>query len=115
MLYGTARGVTAAHHQSWDQDVRGIPGTGEELDRFGAALAGADFGYPAAGGDYADLAIGTPGETIGRAGAAGRLHVLYGTAGGLTTNHVQVWDAGKLDGRVAQNANFGHRLAATGP
>jgi hypothetical protein len=76
-------------------------------------MAIANYGQDSPGGVHDDLAIGKSGPgpadfpAGGVAVAAGRLHVLYGTAGGLTTGHVQVWDAGKVDGRVAQNANFG--------
>ena len=38
-----------------------------------------------------DLAVGAPGEGIGAAGGAGAVHVIYGTATGLTSTGSQQW------------------------
>ena len=115
VLYGTSRGPTPAGAQLWTQDTRGVPGVGEDLDWFGWALAAADFGHPDGGSDYADLVIGVPFETLGRAEGAGRVHVLYGTDQGLTTKHTQIWDEAKLRGRNRANASFGAHLSASIP
>jgi hypothetical protein len=115
VLYGTTRGLTAAGAQLWSQDVPGVPGVGEDLDWFGETLAAADFGHPDGGIFYADLAVGAPYESLGRAEAAGRVHVLFGSANGLTTNQVQVWKQSMLGGRNRESAIFGGRLSASGP
>jgi hypothetical protein len=115
VLYGTPHGPRPAGAQLWTQDTRGVPGVGEDLDWFGWALAGADFGHRDGGSDYADLVIGTPFEKLGRAEGAGRVHVLYGTARGLTTRHTQIWDEAKLRGRNRADASFGARLSASPP
>ena len=53
-------------------------GTTEAGDRFGAALAAAD--YNRAGGS--DLAIGAPHEAVGSTAFAGTLNIMYGATGG---------------------------------
>ena len=114
VLYGSAQGATAEGSQFWSQDSPGVPGTGEP-DAFGEALAGADYGNRVPGTGYADLAIGSPYERLGRAPSTGRVHVLYGTAEGLTAAQVQVFDLRTFNRPLARNANFGGQLSATGP
>ena len=115
VLYGTARGVTTSGGQFWSQRSPGVPGVNEETDWFGTSLAAADFGLPDASRPYADLVIGTPSESRGRTEAAGRIHVLYGTRDGLTSQHVQVWDQHRLGLKTTANAEFGAQLSASGP
>lgn len=84
VLYGSATvGLTATGSQLWSQNSPGIAGSAEPGDGFGAALAAGDFN----GDTRADLAIGAPGEN----GFAGLVHVLYGSAAGLTASGSQVW------------------------
>ncbi|GAA2204681.1 FG-GAP repeat protein [Streptomyces bangladeshensis] len=65
----------------YHQNTAGVPGANEKEDEFGAAMSIADIN-----GDHrADLAIGIPYETLGRAVRAGDVLVLRGSAGGLTT------------------------------
>ena len=54
-------------------------GTPEAGDGFGAALAKGRFNDD----DFIDLAVGAPGEDIGRTSAAGVVTVFYGSASGL--------------------------------
>ena len=83
VLYGaTGAGLSAIGSQLWSQDSPGIAGTAEELDRFGAALASGDYN----GDGRADLAIGAPGENS----FSGVVHVLYGSANGLTATGSQL-------------------------
>ena len=115
VMYGTARGVTTAGGQFWSQRSPGVPGVNEEVDWFGSSLAAADFGIPDAGRPYVDLVIGTPSESRGRTDTAGRIHVLYGTRDGLTSEHVQVWDKHRLGLTTTASAQFGAQLSASGP
>jgi hypothetical protein len=67
------------------------------------------------GDDYADLAIGVPGEAIGSIQAAGAVNVLYGTSpGGLSTSGDQFWHQNSPDivGTAEENDSFGAALAA---
>lgn len=82
VLYGSPTGLTMSGHQEWSQDSRGIRGTAEEGDGFGAVLVAADFGRTA----YDDLAIGVPDEW-----PIGAVNVIYGSASGLTPEGNQLW------------------------
>jgi hypothetical protein len=94
---------------SFSQSVDGIDDSPEPSDLFGSALVAADFGNDG----YDDLAIGVRLESIGVVAAAGAVHVLYGTANGLTTSGSQFWhrSGGGIVG-VAAAAAFGEALAA---
>ena len=83
VLYGSAGRLTAAGSQRWSQDSPGITDVAEPDDQFGSALAAGDFN----GDARADLAIAAPGENL----LAGVVHVLYGSAGGLTAAGSQLW------------------------
>jgi disulfide bond formation protein DsbB len=106
VLYGSPSGLTGAGSQLWSQDSPGITGTAEVGDSFGFAVGAGDFN----GDGRADLAIGVPGEND----LAGVVHVLYGTASGLTASGSQLWsqDSPGIAG-VAESADFfGGALAA---
>ncbi|GGY41029.1 FG-GAP-like repeat-containing protein [Streptomyces djakartensis] len=65
----------------YHQDSPGIPGADEKEDEFGAAMSMGDIN-----GDHrADLAVGVPHETLGRAVSGGDVLVLRGGSNGLTT------------------------------
>ncbi len=73
--------ATVLHQQSAD-----IAGSNETGDQWGAALAVGDLN----GDGYDDIAVGAPGEGIGRARATGAVTVVWGSAGGprgATTVH----------------------------
>jgi hypothetical protein len=63
-----------------DQDDPGVVGPAEAGDRFGAALAAGRFNRDG----YWDLAVGAPGEDVGRIGGAGAVTILFGSEAGLT-------------------------------
>jgi hypothetical protein len=81
VLYGTPKGVKADGSRLFSQDSGGIADVAEQGDSFGFSLAPADFD----GDGYDDLAVGAPGEDLGSNLDAGAVHVLYGSAAGLTT------------------------------
>jgi hypothetical protein len=68
-----AGGLTAAGAQLWRQGADGLPGPGEQGDRFGSGLATGDFD----GNGAADLVIGAPRESTAAFGD-GAEWVLYG-------------------------------------
>jgi hypothetical protein len=81
VLYGSARGLTAAGNQFWHQDSEGVEDAVESGDQFAYSLASADFN----GDRKADLAVGAPGEGFQtEAPRAGAVHVLYGSRAGVT-------------------------------
>ncbi|MBU0496133.1 MAG: FG-GAP repeat protein [Chloroflexi bacterium] len=110
VLYGSASGLTATGNQEWYQDSPNVPDTAEVQDYFGLALAAGDFN----GDGRDDLAVGVVGEDIGSAANAGVVHVLYGSASGLTITGTQLWSQdspGILDA-VEAGDGFGGSLAA---
>ena len=110
VLYGSSIGLReenrlSQRRQLWTQDSTGILDVAEAGDRFGATLAGGEFGMSSLA---SDLAIGVPGEDlnvtvfVGRISTtrsvrdAGAVNVLYGAdatalARGLSSNGNQFW------------------------
>lgn len=80
VIYGSPSGLTTDNDQIFRQDD--LSGTNPEPDdRFGWSLAVGDFD----GDGYDDLAVGSPYEDQSSTNAAGVIHVLFGSGGGLTT------------------------------
>jgi FG-GAP repeat len=110
VLYGSSNGLTGAGDQFWHQGVRGIGGAIEAGDRFGSALAVANFGK----GAFADLAVGAQTESVGGADLAGAVTVIYGRSTGLTATGDQTWTQNTpgISGTAEQDDRFGFALAA---
>ncbi|MEU3861754.1 FG-GAP-like repeat-containing protein [Streptomyces sp. NPDC028722] len=92
----------------YHQNTTGIPGANEKEDEFGAAMAIADIN-----GDHrADLAIGIPSETLGRAFSGGDVLVLRAGAGGLTTTGAARYSQNTpgIPGSAENNDAFGSQV-----
>lgn len=94
VIYGTANGLVAqaqnalVDDQIWSRRVAGLDEIALGIqDKFGAALATGDFNDDG----YDDLAIGVPNSVVGEEEEAGAVHVLYGSADGLTAENSQTW------------------------
>ncbi|MFF5887922.1 FG-GAP repeat protein [Streptomyces globisporus] len=74
VLYGSAKGVSAAKRAVITQNSPGVPGTAEEGDAFGASIALADLDKDG----FADIVVGSPQEKIGSKQSAGAVTVLWG-------------------------------------
>ncbi|WP_028799247.1 FG-GAP and VCBS repeat-containing protein [Streptomyces sp. 142MFCol3.1] len=76
---GNAAGLGADGWPSrtYDQSSAGVPGEDEAGDGFGASVAAGDM----TGDGYADVAAGSPGETVGTVGAVGNVVLLKGGSG----------------------------------
>jgi hypothetical protein len=117
VLYGSPAGISDSGNQLWSQDSAGIEESPGEIDEFGRYLAVGDFNADG----FGDLGVAAGGEdlegdpTITDAGA---VHVLYGTASGLTASGSQLWTQdtpGVLD-QAEPGDQFGmERLAAGDP
>ena len=107
-FYGSAAGVTAVDNQLWTQDSTDVPGTAEEGDWFGSALAIGDFD----GDTFGDLAIGARFDRVG-ALRSGAVNLLYGSASGVTAVGSQLWhqDVADVPGSAEADDSFGHALA----
>ncbi|MFJ9981275.1 FG-GAP repeat protein [Streptomyces cyaneofuscatus] len=105
VLYGSAKGVSAAKRAVITQDSPGVPGAAEANDRFGASSAIADLDKDG----YADVVVGIPYESVGTTVAAGSAVVLWGSKNGLVSGAA-------LPTRVEKNGNAGRDVAAwSGP
>jgi hypothetical protein len=114
VVYGSASGLDGAGRQLWHANVANVPTTASQADRFGSAVATGTLN----GDQFADLAIGIPGETVGTSSAAGAVVVLYGSGTGLqapaTGNVAQLWTqaSSSVFGPAELNDGFGSALAA---
>lgn len=108
LLRGSANGLSATGAMSLTQ--RGpMSGASEAGDRLGAAVALGDLD----GDGDADAVLGAPGEKLGAANAAGSIHVLDGSANGLTFSGQQSIHQGTAGvGGAGENGDgFGSSLA----
>ena len=132
IFYGSNNNLNQ-RRQFWTQDSTGIGDSAEVGDRFGATLAGGEFGISA---DASDLAVGVPGEdllvTFFFGGTpihrivrdAGAVHVIYGDDAtlppGLTATGSQFWTQNSQEGGgeiadiAEEDDRFGSALASFG-
>jgi hypothetical protein len=112
VLYGGANGLTATGDQLFQQGEAGLLGVAEAEDWFGWSLAAGDFN----GDGRDDLAIGAPREDHNAANLtdAGAIHVIYGSAAGLTTagDTTLHQDSANVLGTAQANDQFGYALTA---
>jgi hypothetical protein len=106
VLYGSAQGITPGQKpQIIHQDTAGVPGAGEDGDLFGMSLGVGDTD----GDKYADVLVGTPGESVGSAKYAGGVTLLRGSAAGLTTTGSRAYtqNTSGVPGTAESGDNFG--------
>jgi len=109
ILRGTPSGLTGTGSQAWSQNSAGIADSAEAGDRFGSSLAVGNLGGSAAD----DLVIGVPEEDLGAVKDAGVVHVLLGSATGVTATGSTLWRQGSAGvGDTAEASDgFGAALA----
>jgi hypothetical protein len=105
VLYGSSSGVSAARRTVITQATTGIPGTPEDGDGFGAAVASADLDRDG----YADLLIGAPTEDVGDKDARGSVTVVWGASTGLKGGASLAPPAGF--GNITNRCRFGMTVA----
>jgi hypothetical protein len=93
----------------WTQNSTGIADNAETDDAFGSSLAIGDLN--ASVGE--DVAIGVPGEDVGAIVDGGVVHVLYGSAAGLSASGSQYWsqNSAGISDAVETGDRFGSSLA----
>jgi len=93
VIYGSTFGLhrnAGSTNHVWHQNSAEIAGASEFNDRFGDSLTSGDFNKDG----FDDLAIGVPGEDIGKIANAGAVNVIYGSTFGLhrsAGNPDQIW------------------------
>ena len=109
ILYGSTDGLSAAGNQVFHQNHSGVQEVAEERDWFGWTLTTGDFN----GDGFADLAVSAPTETLGAARGAGIVHILYGSANGLTARGSQVFHQNRPGIKEAVEGGEGFGWALT--
>jgi hypothetical protein len=107
VMRGTGFGLIGVLNTLTQSSLLGS-GNSESGDNFGISLAVGDYNNDG----FADLAIGVPFEDF-VATDDGEVNVVYGTAAGLVTSHVQRWSETFLPGDSPQAGDhFGASLSA---
>jgi hypothetical protein len=108
VLYGSPGGLTEVRNQLWSRDTPGVLGVAQIADEFGSSLAAGDFNADG----FADLAAGTPQDSVGGRLYAGSLNVLYGSPTGLTATGNQLWsqDSPGVEDQVEDDDGFASYL-----
>ncbi|MGI3783739.1 MAG: hypothetical protein ACRYG2_23485 [Janthinobacterium lividum] len=90
------------------QATKGVPGSNEDDDNFGSAIALGDLDRDG----YADLVVGSPGEAIGSREDAGRVTVVYGGKKGYRTSGNKAYDQNSksVPGKAEEGDRFGDLL-----
>jgi disulfide bond formation protein DsbB len=112
VIYGSASGLDEAGSQWWHQNVTDIDDEAEASDRFGIALAAANFnGDTDDSRDCVDLAIGAEHETVSGNSLNGAVNIIYGTTSGLSATDDQfLYQGNGLAGSLAANGEIGELL-----
>lgn len=107
VFYGSATGLRTDNSVTFRAGFGGVLGTESAGDLFGWSLAAGDFDDD----DFDDLAIGAPFRDVAGEADAGQVHVLYGSASGLTASGDQLFDDGDFGSAPLAGTRFGWSLA----
>jgi hypothetical protein len=107
IVNGSVAGLTPSGSYVLHEDTPDMPGISEDLDLFGFALVAGNFDRDS----FADLAIGSPGETISGQLQAGAFHMLRGSASGLLPQQSVFFGETSLGGASETADSFSYALA----
>jgi len=114
VLFGSVNGLSSDGFQTIAQGLSvqdwPVHGEQESWDHFGDALAIGDFN----GDGWDDLAAAASDEDLGTIVDAGVVHILFGTATGLTGENNQLWhqNLSSVGDEAEPGDSFGEALAA---
>jgi hypothetical protein len=110
VVYGSTNGLSLTDGQLWSRATPGVKGIADNNAHFGDAMVADNFN----GSGPAELAIGAPGAKVGKVYSAGAVHVLKGSANGLTAVGDQIWyrDRAGIKGKAAYGDGFGNDLTS---
>ncbi|MGB4858298.1 MAG: FG-GAP repeat protein [Dokdonella sp.] len=105
-------GLSAAGAAYWNQATLGIADSCEDGDRYGTSVAAGRLNrVPLGGTPYDALVVGVPFEQLDGVTAAGAVHVIYGSASGLTAVGNQFLREDTLPGGTLQTSFLGIRVS----
>ncbi len=108
VFYGSVGGISPVGSQQWTQDSASIGETAGTDEQFGRGLATGDIDNDG----FADLVIGVPNEEVLLVSNAGALHVIYGSAGGLTGAGSHFFTQNSIAGAAAEvDDRWGYAVA----
>ncbi|MGI3785662.1 MAG: FG-GAP and VCBS repeat-containing protein [Janthinobacterium lividum] len=102
VVYGGQVGYRTSGNKAYDQNTRGVPGTAESNDGFGAALALSDHDRDG----HLDLTVGAPGEN-----GSGAVTTLTGSGHSFTTEGARTFGLKTLGYSDRKDAGFGDAVA----
>ena len=105
---GAAGGLEPEHAISLDQDSGGMQSTSRTSELFGWTFAVGDLD----GDGFDDLAVGVPGEPLTFQPGVGAVHLVFGSAQGLSANRNLMFFEDSVGGEPALGDRFGSALAA---
>jgi FG-GAP repeat len=105
VVRGGTDGYAKSGNYVYDQNTKGVPGTSEHGDRFGAAVTLID--HDADG--HLDLSVGAPGENTGD----GAVTFLRGSGTRFTTKGSKAFSARSLGYEHPSDGSFGYALGVT--
>lgn len=111
IAHGGADGLhNAPGNDYWHQDRAGIADQAAYGDHFGYSVTIHDFD----GDGYDDLAVGAPSDELDGAPSVGMVHVIYGSASGLTSTGSDMFHQDNFDSNSPAEAGdwFGFALTA---
>ena len=94
VIYGSDDGLNPVTSKLFAQGENGLPGGATSHESFGWSLAAGNMGKTS----HADLAVGVPNDRSSAGTRNGRVNMIYGADGGLTTTGAQVSDFGLSEG-----------------